>query len=145
MIFLLEFGHFDRRTDHPPLVYGWRLEAIGRQLCDRADLDFDVLLAVAGAAFAVFPSSKLLDVDFVAFCLADDFGSNFGTIDRWRAQFEVTFAFGDSQNFVKCQLGTCFEGAEINLEKLAFFDFVLVTAVRDNRVHAWFTEVLNCK
>lgn len=94
---------------------------------------------MAGATLAVFTTSELLNEDLVAFGFADDFGSDFGTINSRRAQFEVAFAFGNGQNFVKSQFRTRFEGAEINLKELAFFDFVLVTAVRDNRVHTWFT------
>jgi hypothetical protein len=94
---------------------------------------------MAGATLAIFTTSELLDEDFVALRFADDFGGYFSTIDRWGAQFEVAFTLGNGQNFVKSHFRTRFHAAEINLKELAFFDFVLVTAVRDNRVHTWFT------
>ena len=94
---------------------------------------------MASATLAVFTSAELLNVDLVAFGFANDFGSHFSTVNSWCAQFEVAFAFGNGQNLVKSQLRTRFDLAEINLKELAFFDFVLVTAVRDNRVHTWLT------
>jgi hypothetical protein len=112
---------------------------LNRQLGDRADLDFNVLLTMPSATLAVFTSSELLNEDLIAFGFADDLGGYFGTVNGRRAQFEVAFAFGDGQNLVKSQFRSRFKGAVVNLKELALFDFVLVTAVRDNRVHTWFT------
>ena len=85
---------------------------------------------------AVFAAAELLHENFLTFGFSDDFRRNLGTFDVRFAKFESTVG-GDGQYTIKCNLFSGVEVAEINFQHLAFFDFVLVSTVGNNRVHGF--------
>ena len=101
---------------------------------DRADLNFDVLLAMAGSALAVFSSTKFLNKYLLTFGFANDFRRYAGTGYDWFTKLESTIG-RNGEYTVECQGIANIHITEIDFQRLAFFDFVLASAVSYNRVH----------
>ncbi len=113
------------------------LWAVAESASDRSDLDLDVLLAMSGAALAVLATSEFLNKDFLALRFTNNFRGNGGTIDGGFAQFQTGIR-SNGQDSLEGQRVAFVHFAEIDLQHLAFFDFVLTSAVSDNCVHDCF-------
>lgn len=99
-----------------------------------ANLHFDVLLSVSCATLAVLASTEFLDEKLFAFGFADDFGGNGCAFDGRFSQFESVIGRNGQDTF-KGEIVASGQFAEINFQHLAFFDFILASAVSNNRVH----------
>jgi hypothetical protein len=84
-----------------------------RLASDFADLNFDVLLAMASSTLAVFSSTKLLNEDFVTLGFANHFGCHGSAVDSWLAKLKTIFAT-DGQNAIEFKLFARGNFAEID-------------------------------
>jgi hypothetical protein len=101
---------------------------------DLRDLDGHIFLTVTRSLFGSLAAAEFLDVNLFAPGFTDHAGGNFGTLDSRLAQPE-SLTVTDRQNPIESQFGTGFQFAEIDFQCLAFFNFVLASAVSNNRVH----------
>jgi hypothetical protein len=106
----------------------------GLRLRDAADFNLDVFLPVSGSRLAVFTAAEFLDEDLVALGFTDHFGRNRRAFDGGFTQFKAVIV-GDGQHTVKGQIIARIGCAIIDLEDLTFFNFVLTSAVGNDRVH----------
>ena len=102
-------------------------------LTDLVDLDFNVLLTMSGSPLAVFATTEFLYVDFIAFGVADDFGSNLGAGNRRLAETK-SLVIRNGQDSIKCHRTTGFGFPKVDFKFLASFNFVLTATVGNDRV-----------
>ena len=108
-------------------------KAITNRLSNRTDLNFDEFLAMTGATFAVLPAAEFLNRQFFAFGLSNHFCRNNSSSDVWFAQLKSVIG-RNRQHAVKLDFvaGICL--TVIDFQCLAFFNFVLVGTVSNDRV-----------
>lgn len=102
---------------------------------DRLDHHPRVLLTVSGANIVVLAATELLNEDFLALFQANDFGLNLGAGHGGLAELQSVIG-ANGQNpieFDRVPRFRCF--AIIDIQKEAFGDFVLASAVANDRVH----------
>jgi hypothetical protein len=114
--------------------------AIGSSASDFTNFDPRVLLPMAGTTLVVLPPVELLNVDFIAFFRTEYLGGYFGTLDGGRAELQA-FVPTNRQNFGKLQsVPNVYILTQIDVQTLAWFNFVLATAVYENGVHGFISS-----
>jgi hypothetical protein len=128
---------------HDPKVGWWdvRLEAYptpcDRSLsadCDLLDLDTGVDLSMAGPAAVVLALTELLNDQLRTFDRRNDLGRNRCRFERGPPDLQ-TVVIANGQDPIELQFLARWQIPEIDVEFLAFLDFVLVMAVFDDCVH----------
>ena len=101
---------------------------------DRVDTHFGEVLAMTAGLHGVLTTTELEDADLVVAAERNDGARHGSALNEGSADLEAFFA-GDSENFAESNLRAGVLAEELDLERVADVDAVLLTARLDDRVH----------